>query len=378
MARKKIKIPSLNEMRRKFPGFYVAKDNNDDIVPWLPSRFHALNYIFGGGIPFGKIVELFGEESSGKTLLAYEFAYCTQYLGGVVLWVDAEQSFTNRWAEINGLDLSKITVYKDTSIERISDWVANMSLYWRNILTNNEPILLVVDSVSALDTEINIDSEMSNASADMGNRAKAIYKYFRIRNEMLYSLGITQIYINQLRKNLKAGMFENPDTTPGGQALRFYAAIRVGMYGGKNITKKIDGKERKIGRYTSIRTIKNKVAPPRGTLKSTPMYNNPKYHEVGFEKYHFLDEVLIEEGVITNNRGTIKYGDKVIARGSEKFIKLLEEDNSLRRELLKAANINTLSNTKKKIKSLDRNLFPVDGVEDYEVDDENEIIEEDE
>lgn len=221
MARKKIKVPSLRDIQKKFPGQYIASQVDESRMPWLPTRCLAFNKVTGGGIPFGKILELFGEESSGKTLLAYDFAYCAQYLGGIVLWVDAEQSFTNSWAEANGLDLQRVIVYRDTSIEKISDWIAMQALYWRSQLTHNEPILLVVDSISALDTDNNINSEMDQASADMGNRAKAIYKYFRIRNEMLYSLGITQVYINQLRKNLKAGMFEDPDCLHGDTPIPF-------------------------------------------------------------------------------------------------------------------------------------------------------------
>lgn len=733
-GRKKIKIPTLKELDRKFSGQYIPSEKDESKSPWLPSRFLAFNKITGGGIPYGKIMELFGEESSGKTLMAYDFAYCAQYLGGVVLWVDAEQVFTNSWAESNGLDLSKIVVYRNTSIEKISDWIAAQSLYWRSQLTNNEPILLILDSVSALDTDANIDSEMDNASADMGNRAKAIYKFFRIRNEMLYSLGITQIYINQLRKNLKAGMFENPDclhrdtpipfvdgtyhtigdivdnqlkgmvwsmdiqtgtwvpkpisgwvkkdpkskdkwytvstygpgtkngvisntvtsrhkflvyrdkelqwvftkdlklsdrlvshtkgsfklhskarsflngmlmgdssirirkytsanlhisdnvnlgyarwkvsklnkiipfreyitkkgfiyrssyspelklikddlgnkedplnilipgqvdwltlaiwymddghyhgdkrstccisipynrtdintlqsiledygipctltknkkiirfnkksteilhknickyipepmqyklsskyrgnyidfelepsevdytlylkiisireasdrklrhpykydltiedthnflagnkdngivvhnTTPGGQALRFYASLRIGLYGGKQITKKIKGKERKIGRVTSIRTMKNKVAPPGPTLKSTPLYNNPRYVDtVGFDRLHFLDEILIEEGIIDkSSSGTFTYKGKTLCRGSEKFKTLLEDDDSLRRKLIKKANINTLGNTKKLLASLNENLYPIDNssVDEYSEEEDDE------
>lgn len=309
-----------------------------------------------------------------NTLMAYDFAYCCQYLGGVVLWADAEQSFTNTWAETNGLDLSRVVVYRETAIEKISDWIASMALYWRSQLTHNEPILLVLDSVSALDTEANINSEMSDAKADMGNRAKAIYKYFRIRNEMLYSLGITQIYINQLRTNLKAGMFENPDTTPGGAALKFYASQRIGLYGGKTLTQKIKGKERKVGKVTSIRTMKNKVAPPRFTIKASPLYNNPKYNEVGFDKLHFLDEVLIEEEVIEkSNGGVYKLGDQVIARGEEKFKKVLAENDELRRKLLRKAGINTLGATKKKLEKLTTNLYPIDeavGSEDFEEDED--------
>ena len=375
-GRKKIKIPTLREIQKKFPSQYIAGEVDESKRPWLPTRFLAFNKVTGGGCPFGKIIELFGEESSGKSLMAYDFAYCCQYLGGIVLWVDAEQSFTNDWAKKNGLDLDKIVVYRSTSIEAISDWVANMALYWRSQLTHNEPILLVLDSVSALDTDINLNSEMLNASADMGNRAKAIYKYFRIRNEMLYSLGITQVYINQLRKNLKAGMFENPDTTPGGKALAFYASIRIGLYGGKQITKKIKGKERKIGRVTSIRTIKNKVATPGPTLKGSPLYNNAKYVDsIGFDRLHFLDEILIEEEIIEKTKsGTYSYKGKTLCRGAEKFADLLRDDDDLRRKLIRKAGINTLGATKKLLESLNENLYPIDGInsDEYEDDEQDE------
>lgn len=375
-GRKKIKIPTLREIQKKFPSQYIAGEVDESKRPWLPTRFLAFNKVTGGGCPFGKIIELFGEESSGKSLMAYDFAYCCQYLGGMVLWVDAEQSFTNDWAKKNGLDLDKIVVYRSTSIEAISDWVANMALYWRSQLTHNEPILLVLDSVSALDTDINLNSEMLNASADMGNRAKAIYKYFRIRNEMLYSLGITQVYINQLRKNLKAGMFENPDTTPGGKALAFYASIRIGLYGGKQITKKIKGKERKIGRVTSIRTIKNKVATPGPTLKGSPLYNNAKYVDsIGFDRLHFLDEILIEEEIIEKTKsGTYSYKGKTLCRGAEKFADLLREDDDLRRKLIRKAGINTLGATKKLLESLNENLYPIDSInsDEYEDDEQDE------
>ena len=372
-GRKKIKIPTLREIQKKFPSQYIAGEVDESKRPWLPTRFLAFNKVTGGGCPFGKIIELFGEESSGKSLMAYDFAYCCQYLGGMVLWVDAEQSFTNDWATKNGLDLDKIVVFRSTSIEAISDWVANMALYWRSQLTHNEPILLVLDSVSALDTDMNLNSEMLNASADMGNRAKAIYKYFRIRNEMLYSLGITQVYINQLRKNLKAGMFENPDTTPGGKALAFYASIRIGLYGGKQITKKIKGKERKIGRVTSIRTIKNKVATPGPTLKGSPLYNNDKYVDsIGFDRLHFLDEILLEEEIIEKTKsGTYSYKGKTLCRGAEKFSELLREDDELRRKLIRKAGINTLGTTKKLLESLQENLYPVDGINSDEYDDDD-------
>ena len=250
MAKKKIgiKIPTLKELNKSFPTSFVASERDDSNFPKIPTRFLAYNYQLGGGITFGRLMEIFGEESSGKSLAAYDFAYCTQQLGGVVLLADAEQAFTNKWAEQNGLDLDRVLILRETSVEVISDWIAQYSLYWRSILTHNEPILVIIDSLASLDTSENINSQMTDSKADMGNRAKAIYKMFRIRSELLSKLGVTMICINQLRKNLKAGMFQNPDTTPGGQAMKFYASIRSGFYGSKTITEKHKGKEVKVGR----------------------------------------------------------------------------------------------------------------------------------
>ena len=190
--------------------------------------------------------------------MGLDYAYSTQQLGGIVLINDAEQSFTKSWALANGLDLDRIVLYNETRVEWVSDWIADMSIYWRSRLVNNEPILLLQDSMAAWDCLDNINSKMVDAKADMGNRAKAIYKMFRIRNELLTRLGIAQIYVNQLRKNLKAGLFGDPDTTPGGNAMKYYASIRQGFYGGKSLVRKIKGKDRRYGKLVTIR-IKKEV-----------------------------------------------------------------------------------------------------------------------
>ena len=105
--------------------------------------------------------------------------------------------------------------------------------------------------------------------------------------------------------------------------------------------------------------MKNKVAPPRFTIKAAPLYNNPKYNDIGYDKLHFLDEVLLEEEIIEKSGGGVyRFGDKVIARGEEKFKATLAEDDELRRKLLRKAGINTLGATKKKLEKLTENLFP--------------------
>ena len=372
-----LKVPTKNEILKKYGGMIKVASETKETGLWLPSTFFALNYLFGGGIPWGKSIEIAGEESSGKSLIAYNFAYSTIQLGGHVIWVDAEQSWMNSWAEINGVDPTKVTCINDTRIEYVSDAVADLAIYLRSQLTNNEPILLVIDSIAAMDCADNIDAKMAEGKAEMGGRAKALYKYFRIRSELFYKLGICQIYINQLRTALNVGFGKDNTTTTGGAALKFYASIRAAFYSGRSITVKQKGKERKAGKLVTIRLIKNKVAPPRPTISKCPVYFNPKFHEVGFVRCFGLEDVLVENDIIEKSSGGVyKFKGKTLARGEEKFQKLLEEDDDLRRKLLRKADINTIGTTRKKLEALTTNYYPVDGVE-YESFNESEDEEED-
>lgn len=379
MAKKKkvgIRIPTQSEILKRYgTSLKLSASQEEDLGLWIPSTFYALNNLMGGGCPWGRIIEIMGMESSGKTLGALNFAYATQQLGGHVIWVDAEQAWTNEWAIKNGLDPDRVTLINDTQVEVISDALADLAIYYRSQLTNNEPILVVLDSIAALDCAENINSKMIDSKADMGNRAKALYKMFRIRNELFYKLGITQIYINQLRKKLNSGFGQDDNTTPGGQALQFYASIRLAFFGGKTLTIKHKGKERKVGRYVTIRVIKNKVAPPKATISKAPMYFSDTYHEIGFDRFFAFEDVLVENNVLTkSSSGTYMLGEEKLCRGEEKFIKLLEEDSDLRKKLLKAADINTIGTCKKKLKGLSENYFPVDGDLEYEsqMDDDSE------
>lgn len=375
MAKNKIKVPTKNELLKKYGDIVKLASDTKEVGLVLPSTFFALNYQMGGGIPYGKILEIAGEESSGKSLIAYNFAYATQQLGGHVIWVDAEQSWMNSWAKQNGVDPERVTVINETRIEYIADAVADLALYLRAQLTNNEPILLVLDSIAATDCSDNIDAKMTDAKAEMGGRAKALYKYFRIRNELFFRLGITQIYINQLRTALNVGFGKDNTTTTGGAALKFYASIRLAFYSGKTVTIKSKGKERKVGKLVTIRLLKNKVAPPRPTISKCPVYFNPKFHDVGFDRYYGLEDVLVENEVIEKSSGGVyKYKGKSLCRGEEKFTKLLEDDDELRRKLMRRADINTIGTVKKKLEAITSNQYPIEGVEyeSYSEEEENE------
>lgn len=373
MAKKKkvgTKVPSLKELEKRYGNSLVinAQDKQEHGLS-IPFRSFALTYLAGTGVPYGKIVEFMGEENSGKSMAALDLAYVTQQLGGHVIWDDAEQAWDNSWAEQNGVDPAGVTLLNDTQIETISDASADLAIYWRNKLTNNEPILLVIDSVAALDCEASIDSKMMDAKADMGTRAKALGKMFRIRSELWYKLGITVVCINQYRKKIGV-MYGDDNTTPGGKALGFHASIRLAFFSGKTLTTKYKGQEPKIGKLVTVRVIKNKVAPSRESLKKMPIYFTDKYgdQEIGFDRYFNFDNILIQEDVLDKKKGgsVLSYNGKVVGRGTDSFIKKIEDDDKLRRKLLRKAGINTIGTTRKALEDINYNMFPISEDTSYE------------
>ena len=358
------KILTLGKLKNKYDADYASAI----VIPkeeslYIPSRMLAFTNLIGGGFPYGKIIEFYGEENSGKTLMAFDAAYCTQKLGGMVLWGDVEHSYTEHWSKLNGIDNDKVILYQETAIEKVSDWSADWAYYLRSTLTNNEPILLVIDSVASLTTLANKDSDATDAKAEMGNRAKAIDKFLRERNELFHDLGVTVICINQLRSKIGASKYEDPDVTPGGKAMKFYASIRIGFYGSSFIKGKIDGEEEEIGRMVSIRVKKNKVAPKKKTLLKVPMYFHTDCgFPIGFDKYYDLPHILERKKVVFRNKNTSIIRDKndnMIARGAASFTQLLLDDITMRRKYIRKSGIVTISKCIKQLASKESNLFPV-------------------
>jgi recombination protein RecA len=369
-----LRIPSYGNITKKYGSGLASKMavNPEDLL-WLPSRVLAVNYALGGGLPYGKILEIYGEESSGKTLLATDFGVCAQKLGGVVLYNDAEHAFDTRWVEKQGLDLSRVELFPETKVELVSDWLMDMVLYHRSKLTNNEPIVFIQDSMAALDTIAKINSGQEENKAEMGGRAKAIYEMLRIRNELLSDLGVCSIFINQIRKKIGASNYEDPDTTPGGGAMKFYASQRLGLYTGQRIKEKIHGFDERVGNFTSIRVKKNKVAPPKPTFKGQIFYHEDWAERIGFNPYYGLAEVLERAGAIKSKRGIYKDNDgNVLMKGEDNFNEALAKDSKLRKKLIELAGINTLSKTRAKLEAMEGNRFPIKGAKnnDEEEDDE--------
>lgn len=365
MANKKTAGVLLKEgiLRRRYPDSGLASkiSMSDEDSIWLPSRILPLNRQTGGGLMYGKIMEIFGEESTGKTLLAMDFAVVAQQLGGIVLWNDAECSFNAKWAVKNGLDLSKIELLKDENeIETISDWIADMAAYYRSKLIRNEPILLIGDSIAVWETRLNMEAADTDSGEDMGRRSKKIYQMLRKRRKILSKYGVCSIFVNQVRKKVGASKFEDPDTTPGGMAMRFFADIRIGLYRGKKIVNK---NEDKVGQKVYVRTKKNKLAPPGESTEANVYFRKHK-GVIGYDKYFFLPETLIDLGIITRKAARFYLGDEQLAYGDAPFLKLLANNNELRKKLVKLSTINTLSITREKINSIGKNLYPVKAKKD--------------
>lgn len=349
-------------LRRRYPqsnkASIISTKNGKKIR--LPSKNLALNHQLGGGIPYGGILEEFGEESTGKSLLAMDFAQACISLGGIVLWDDAEACWSDVWAEKNGIDLSRVELLPDENVvEVISDWLADMCVYYRSILTNNQPILAVTDSLAVLESQDQMGVSDVDSSDAFSKRSKMISQMLRKRKKIFAKYGICVIFINQLRKKIGATKWEDPDTTPGGQSMKFYADIRLGLYRGKAIK---NAKGNRVGQHVYMRIKKNKTAPPRESVKARVFFKKTKGN-IGFDKYSGLGEALIECGVITVRRGPIYYfGDIRLCKGNKDEDRLgeyLANNDEMRGKMLAEAPINTISKTRKQIEAKERNLYPV-------------------
>lgn len=360
---------SEEALRKRYPDsnlasvIYVDVDEEDELR--LPSRNLAINYHMGGGLPYGKIVEIHGEESTGKTLLAIDFGVVCQSLGGIVLWDDAEASFDARWAKKHGLDLNKLELLPyENEFEIVSDWVADMCVYYRRKLKKNEPILLVIDSIAVMETHDAMEIAAVDTKAEMGRRSYKMGEFLRKRTKIFAKYGICVLFINQMRKKVGASKFEDPDTTPLAQAIKYYAAQRIGLYRGKRLRKGGKDKGTWVGNLVYLRTKKNKTSAPKDNIQAEVYFVEDRGN-FGYHKYFGFEELLVNKGIIKRKAGRYYYKGEEIARKNQTspVEQVLREkiatDNTLRAKFIKKLGINTPSKTRERIKSITKNLYPV-------------------
>lgn len=329
----------------------------------LPCENLAINYHLGGGIRYGSIIELIGEESTGKTLLALNFCKVAQSMGGMVLWDDAEATFDPAWAKKHGVNLSKFELLPfENEIEKVSDWIADMGVFYRSKLLNNEPILLVVDSIAVLDGGEALETAEMDSKAEMGRRSMKMGSLLRRRMKIFAKYGICVIAINQIRKKIGASMFEDPETTPMAQVMKYYASQRVGLYRGKRIKQGVGKKAKWVGNFVYMRTKKNKTSVPRDNIK-TQVYFLEHEGQFGYSKYFGLAELLINKRIIKRKSGKLYYKEKFISKVKEDdesaFIAAISSDKELRSKLIKKLGVTTPSTLRSLLEGHTKNLYPV-------------------
>jgi RecA/RadA recombinase len=372
----KTKLLKEAELRKKYRNYAVnagiALENDKSVNLRIPSRLIWNNRQTGGGLPYGKIMEIFGYQSTGKTLMALDYAYGCQQLGGVVLFADAERAFDYSWAGQNGLDLNTLEVFQYNGLEMFSDWLKDSVIYHRSILKNNEPILVIYDSIAAGESEDNVGADQANQKGTFGmSRSKAWNEFYRKRLDLLARYGASLIMLNQVRDKIGATMYEAREQTPGGGSHKFYASIRQSISGGARIR----GKEKKgiwtidkqdgltVGKAVYVGIDKNKTSPP-ATRAVTEVYFKPdRYGYVGYNRYAGLDSFLVEMGLLKIKKdGNAKayFLDGVpIIRKLDTFSDELHSNAKLRRKLIRLSEINTISKTQEALSKIKTNMYPV-------------------
>ena len=280
----------------------------------IPSGSLGLDLALGvGGYPRGRVVEIFGPESSGKTTLALHAMAEAQKAGGIAAFIDAEHAFDRFYASNLGVDIDNLIIsqpdYGEQALE-IAD----------NLISSGAVDIVVIDSVAALTPKSEIEGEMGDSK--MGLHARLMSQALRKLTGTINKTNCTVIFINQLRE--KTGvMFGNPETTTGGNALKFYASVRLDI---RRRTQIKDG-DKVLGNRAKVKVVKNKVAPPFQTTEFDIMYG------LGVSKVGEILDLGVEYEIIKKSGSWFSYGDTKLGQGRDAVKSLIGDNPELAEEL---------------------------------------------
>jgi len=274
----------------------------------------SIDYALGiGGLPRGRVVEIFGPESSGKTTLALQVIAEAQRGGGMAAFVDAEHALDAQYAQKLGVDLDNLLVSQPDHGEQALEIV--------EVLVRSGSIdVVVVDSVAALVPKAEIEGEMGEAQ--MGLQARLMSQALRKLTGVVSKSKTILIFINQLREKIGV-MFGNPETTTGGRALKFYASVRVDI---RRIASIKDG-DQIIGGRTRVKVVKNKVAPPFREAEFDVMYGE------GISREGDLLDLAVEKRIVEKSGAWFAYGGERLGQGRENAKQFLKENPDVRRAI---------------------------------------------
>ena len=280
----------------------------------IPSGSVALDHALGiGGYPRGRIIEIYGPESSGKTTLAIHAIAQAQKLGGIAAMIDAEHAFDRSYAKALGVNLDTLLISQPDNGEQALE-IAD------NLIRSGAIDIIVIDSVAALTPKAEIEGEMGDNK--VGLQARLMSQALRKLTANISKTNTCCIFINQLREKIGV-MFGNPETTTGGNALKFYASVRIDV---RRTTQLKDGEEA-LGNRTRVKVVKNKMAPPFKKAEFDIVYGE------GISKIGEIIDLGVEYDVIKKSGSWFSYGESKLAQGREAVKQLLTDNTELCEEI---------------------------------------------
>jgi recombination protein RecA len=283
-------------------------------IPGISTGALSLDLALGGrGIPRGRIVEIFGPESSGKTTLALTVAANAQKDGGVAAFIDAEHALDPTWAKRLGVNIDELLVSQPDTGEQALE-ICEL------LVRSNAVDVIVVDSVAALIPRAEIEGDMGDAQ--VGLQARLMSQAMRKLTGVIARSNCTVIFINQIREKIGV-MFGSPETTPGGRALKFYASVRIDI----RRTGSIKEGEIAVGNRTRARVVKNKVAPPFRQAEFDIMFNE------GISVSGDLIDMAVEDKVVQKSGAWFSYGEVRLGQGRENSKLFIRENPELASEI---------------------------------------------
>ena len=282
-------------------------------VELLPSGALSLDLALGGGYPKGRIIEIYGPESSGKTTLTLHAIAEIQKQGGTAAFIDAEHALDPSYAKKLGVDTENLLVSQPDNGEQALEIA-------ETLVRSNAVDLIVVDSVAALTPQAEIDGDMGDSH--MGLQARLMSQALRKLTGIINKSKATVIFINQIRMKIGV-MFGNPETTTGGNALKFYASVRMDI----RRTGQIKVGDDILGNRTKVKVVKNKIAPPFRIAEFDIMYNE------GISKTGDILDLAVQHGIVAKSGAFYKYNDETIGQGRDKTKEFLKQNPELLAEI---------------------------------------------
>lgn len=307
---------AMDKIEKNFGKGSIMKLGDDRIqeVEVIPSGSIALNVALGvGGYPRGRIIEIYGPESSGKTTLAIHAIAEVQKMGGIAAIIDAEHAFDRFYAENLGVDVDNLYISQPDNGEQALEIA-------EQLIRSSAIDLVVIDSVAALTPKAEIEGDMGDNK--VGLQARLMSQALRKLTSAISKTKTTCIFINQLREKIGV-MFGNPETTTGGNALKFYASVRIDIRGSQAIK---DGEEI-IGKQTKVKVVKNKVAPPFRRAEFDIMFGQ------GISRSGEIIDLGADLGIIKKSGAWYSYNDTKLGQGRDASKQCIEDNPELAEEL---------------------------------------------